>query len=201
MKKEQSPAVLLIDNHDSFTYNIVHLLQTAGVRVSVRPADEIRPAEIYHYPWAGLVLGPGPGHPAILAELLPPLFPPHLSVPILGICLGHQLIVHLWGGKVEPLGRPLFGFQRLIHHTGEGLFANLPNPLPVGLYHALHAAYVPPALEVVAQDEEGHCMAVRHPTYPIWGLQFHPDSILTPHGGLLIRNWVLSLSTLPQEFV
>ncbi|MCS7189687.1 MAG: aminodeoxychorismate/anthranilate synthase component II [Bacteroidia bacterium] len=196
------PRILLIDNHDSFTYNIVALLHLAGSEVGVRTVEDIFPAEIYHYPWAGIVIGPGPGHPAQLAEVLPSLLPPASHIPILGICLGHQYIVYALGGKVEPMKRPLFGVQRYIHHTGEGLFRDVPNPLPVGLYHALHATYIPPALEVVAHDEEGHCMAVRHSEYPIWGLQFHPDSILTPHGLEIIKSWVATFhSVAPHKIV
>jgi anthranilate synthase/aminodeoxychorismate synthase-like glutamine amidotransferase len=188
------PHILLIDNYDSFTYNIANLLEILAVEVTVRAADDIAPAEIYHYPWAGIVIGPGPGHPAHLAEVLPSLVPPDLSLPLLGICLGHQYLVYIFGGKVEPMQRPLFGIQRWIEHRNEGIFAGLPNPMPVGLYHALHASYVPPVLEIMAQDEEGHCMAVRHIHHPIWGLQFHPDSILSPQGRDLLRNWVHSLS-------
>lgn len=196
MSQEGNVRILLLDNYDSFTYNIVALLRLAGAEVTVRPVDDIVPAEIYHYPWSGIVIGPGPGHPTYLAEVLPPLLRPSPIAPLLGICLGHQYLVHIFGGKVEPMKRPLFGVQRLIHHTGEGLFQHLPNPLPVGLYHALHASHVPPPLEVVAQDDEGHCMAITHPEYPIWGLQFHPDSILTPHGRLILEAWVASLTSL-----
>lgn len=194
MREGERLHILLIDNHDSFTHNIVALLRLSGAEVTVRPADDIVPAEIYHYPWAGIVIGPGPGHPAYLAEILPPLLRPAPVAPLLGICLGHQYIVHAFGGRVEPMGRPLFGVQRLIYHTGEGIFQSLPNPLPAGLYHALHATYVPDPLTIVAQDDEGHCMAISHPTYPIWGVQFHPDSILTPAGRLLIESWVHTLA-------
>ncbi|MCX8111629.1 MAG: aminodeoxychorismate/anthranilate synthase component II [Bacteroidia bacterium] len=194
MKESERLHVLLIDNHDSFTYNIVGLLRLTNAEVTVRPADDIAPAEIYHYPWSGILIGPGPGHPAYLADVLPPLMRPAPVAPLLGICLGHQYIIHVFGGKVEPMRRPLFGVQRMIYHTGEALFSGLPNPLLVGLYHALHASHVPEPLRVIAQDEEGHCMAVMHTEYPIYGLQFHPDSILTPAGRLLIEAWVRNLT-------
>ncbi|MCS7297654.1 MAG: aminodeoxychorismate/anthranilate synthase component II [Bacteroidia bacterium] len=201
MRRHEKPHILLIDNYDSFTFNIVALLELAGAEVTLRPADDIMPAEIYHYPWEGIVVGPGPGHPAYLSEVLPSLLRPAPVAPLLGICLGHQYLIHIFGGKVEPMGRPLFGIQRLIHHTGEGLFQGQPDPLPVGLYHALHASYVPEPLRVVAWDDEGHCMAIMHPTYPIWGVQFHPDSILTPGGPLLIESWVRSLTPSPAKNV
>ncbi|MCX7607456.1 MAG: aminodeoxychorismate/anthranilate synthase component II, partial [Bacteroidia bacterium] len=114
----------------------------------------------------------------------------------------HQYIIQALGGRVDPIGRPLFGVQRPIYHRGIGLFERLPNPLSVGLYHALHASEVPPSLEVVAQDQEGHCMAVCHPTYPVWGLQFHPDSILTPNGRQLLQAWIsLIASTYSRQIV
>lgn len=194
MREGERLHILLIDNYDSFTHNIVAQLRLSGAEVTVRPADDIAPAEIYYYPWAGILIGPGPGHPSYLAEVLPPLLRPAPVAPLLGICLGHQYIVHIFGGRVEPMRRPLFGVQRLIHHIGEGIFQNLPDPLPVGLYHALHASYVPEPLLVVAQDEDGHCMAIAHPEYPIWGVQFHPDSILTPAGRLLIESWIHTLA-------
>ncbi|MCS6789571.1 MAG: aminodeoxychorismate/anthranilate synthase component II [Bacteroidia bacterium] len=199
--KEPSLHVLLIDNYDSFTYNIVSLLVQTGIQVSVRQATDLMPGELYHYPWAGVIIGPGPGHPSLLGEILPPLFPPALNLPILGICLGHQYIVHGFGGQVEPMKRPLFGIQRPISHNGEELFEGLPSPLPVGLYHALHASYVPEVLEITAQDQEGHCMAIRHREYPIWGLQFHPDSILSPHGREILARWVGLLTSLSAKNV
>lgn len=191
--------ILLIDSYDSFTYNIVALLRLAGAQVTVRTINDISPGEIYHFPWKGIVIGPGPGHPAQLRDLLPPVLPPNQPAPVLGICLGHQYIVEAFGGQVEPMKRPLFGLQRLIFHTGKGIFQNMPNPFPAGLYHALHASRVPQPLEIWAHDEEGHCMAVGHPTLPIIGLQFHPDSILTPQGFDLMRAWVESLSSVTSE--
>lgn len=201
MRESERLHILLIDNYDSFTYNIVSLLRLAGAEVTVRPADDILPAEIYHYPWSGIVIGPGPGHPAYLAEVLPPLLRPAPVAPLLGICLGHQYLVHIFGGRVEPMRRPLFGIQRYIYHNEEGIFHGLPNPMPVGLYHALHASYVPEPLIVVAQDDEGHCMAIAHQTYPVWGVQFHPDSILTPSGRLLLESWVSSLTSSVKQNV
>lgn len=196
------PHILLIDNYDSFTYNIVALLEVAGAKVTVRPVEKLLPAEIFHYPWSGILIGPGPGHPSLIGDLLPPFLPPILNIPMLGICLGHQYIVYAHGGVIEPMKRPYFGIQKEIYHKDVGLFEGLPNPLPVGLYNALHASHVPAPLEVIAQDAEGHCMAVRHPDYPLWGVQFHPDSILTPHGGMLLRAWLTLVQTYtPQESV
>ena len=186
----RAPAILLIDNHDSFTYNIWAALKLAGAEVLVRSVEALSPAEVYYYPWQGIVIGPGPGHPSRLTALLPLLFPPTLSVPLLGVCLGHQYLALSYGATVAPTGKPRFGVQVPISHTGEDLFQGLPNPLPVGLYHALGVYNLPPTLNVLATDADGLCMAFRHETHPIWGVQFHPDSILTPMGPQLFRRWV-----------
>jgi anthranilate synthase/aminodeoxychorismate synthase-like glutamine amidotransferase len=184
------PSILLIDSHDSFTYNIWAGLKLAGAEVVVRPVETLSPAEVYYYPWQGIVIGPGPGHPSRLQALLPPLLPPNLNIPLLGICLGHQYLALAHGATVNPTGRPRFGVQGFISHAGADLFEGLPNPLPVGLYHALGVYNLPPALKVLAADADGLCMAFRHETHPIWGVQFHPDSILTPMGPQLFRRWV-----------
>ena len=185
-----TPAILLIDNHDSFTYNIWAALKLSGAEVVVRSVEVLSPAEVYYYPWQGIVIGPGPGHPSRLTTILPSLLPPMLNLPLLGICLGHQYLALSYGATVAPTGKPRFGVQAPIFHTGEDLFHGLPNPLPVGLYHALGVYNLPSALRVLATDAEGLCMAFRHETHPIWGLQFHPDSILTPMGPQLFRRWV-----------
>jgi anthranilate synthase/aminodeoxychorismate synthase-like glutamine amidotransferase len=189
------PSILLIDSHDSFTYNIWAGLKLAGAEVVVRSVEALSPAEVYYYPWQGIVIGPGPGHPSRLQALLPPLLPPALNIPILGICLGHQYLALAYGATVHPTGRPRFGVQALISHEGEDLFQQLPNPLPVGLYHALGVYHLPDTLKVLAVDEEGLCMAFRHTEYPIWGVQFHPDSILTPAGPRLFRTWLNLITT------
>ncbi len=189
------PSILLIDHHDSFTYNIWAGLRLAGAEVVVRQAESLSPAEVYYYPWRGIVIGPGPGHPSRLGGLLPPLLPPALRVPILGICLGHQYLGLIYGAVVSPTGKPRFGVQSNISHTGEDLFAGLSNPLPVGLYHALGVYQLPPQLKVLATDEEDLCMAFRHREHPVWGVQFHPDSILTPAGPQIFRNWLTLVAT------
>jgi anthranilate synthase/aminodeoxychorismate synthase-like glutamine amidotransferase len=190
----ESPSILLIDSHDSFTYNIWAALRIAGVQVVVREVETLSPAELYYHSWQGIVIGPGPGHPARLQAILPNLLPPHMMVPLLGICLGHQYIGLVYGAEVKPTGRPRFGRQAPVFHEGTDLFQGLPNPMPVGLYHALGVYAPPPPLKVLATTEEGVCMALRHEHYPIWGVQFHPDSILTPAGPRLIRNWLSLVS-------
>ncbi len=184
------PAILLIDNEDSFTYNIRGLLSLAGAEVQVRPRRQLTEADIVEGAWTGIVIGPGPGHPKRLVQALPPLIPPHCTIPLLGICLGHQYLAYVYGGHVEPSGRPSFGIQTEAHHNGEGPFAGLPNPLKVGLYNALYVSHVPPELETIAVSPESHCLAIRHRQYPLIGLQFHPDSVLTPDGLCIFRNWL-----------
>ncbi len=190
-----APGILLIDNHDSFTYNIWAGLHLAGAKVVVRPVEGLSPAEVYYYPWQGIVIGPGPGHPSRLQALLEPLLPQPPSIPILGICLGHQYLGLIYGATVSPTGRPRFGVQVPITHSGDDLFEGLPNPTPVGLYHALAVYDLPPTFKMLAADEEGLCMAFRHQEYPIWGVQFHPDSILTPSGSQLFHNWLTLITT------
>lgn len=184
------PAILLIDNEDSFTYNIFGLLILAGAEVRVQPRRQLSEANLYEQAWAGVVIGPGPGHPERLSKSLPPLTPPHFNGPVLGICLGHQYLAYVYGGRVEPSGNPSFGIQTEAHHNGEGPFAGLANPLKVGLYNALYVSQVPPDFETIAVSPEGHCLAIRHRQYALIGLQFHPDSILTPEGLRILQNWL-----------
>ncbi len=191
----RGPSILLIDNHDSFTYNIWAGLHLAGAEVVVRPVESLSPAEVHYYPWRGIVIGPGPGHPSRLQALLGPLLPTSPRIPVLGVCLGHQYLGMTYGGTISPTGKPRFGVQVAISHSGDDLFEGLPNPLPVGLYHALAVYNLPPTLRILATDEEGFCMAFRHWEYPIWGVQFHPDSILTPAGSQIFRNWLTLITT------
>lgn len=127
-----APQILLIDNYDSFTYNIVALLRLSGAQVTVRAVNDLSPGEIYHFPWKGIVIGPGPGHPAQLRDLLPPILPPEQPAPVLGICLGHQYIVEAFGGRVEPMKRPLFGWHAIFFIQVRGFSARYPTPSQQG---------------------------------------------------------------------
>jgi anthranilate synthase/aminodeoxychorismate synthase-like glutamine amidotransferase len=182
--------ILLIDNYDSFTYNLAHLFEELGAEVSVIRNDKLDPDEAERLAPSHLVISPGPGRPAgagatsAVVERLAP------RIPTLGVCLGHQAIVEAFGGAVGPAKRLVHGKASAVEHDGRGLFAGLPEPLVAGRYHSLAAARVPDCLEVSATTEDGEVMAVRHRDFPVDGIQFHPESVLTPDGPALARNFL-----------
>ncbi len=174
--------ILLVDNYDSFTYNLAHYLCELGAEVAVRRPDELNPRlEPSH-----LVLSPGPGRPT---EQLVGLVRDS-RVPTLGVCLGHQAVVQAFGGEIGSAQRLLHGKTSVIEHDGRGVFEGLPQQLEVGRYHSLAATTIPDELEVSARAEDGEVMGVRHKTLPIQGVQFHPESVLTPLGKDLLRNFL-----------
>ena len=184
--------ILVIDNYDSFTYNLVSMMGVLEPGLEVARNDAVTVAEVLAMDLDGLVLSPGPGHPrdagvcpALVAALAP-------SVPILGVCLGHQVIVEAFGGRVDRAGRPMHGKTSAMAHDGTGLLAGLPSPFPVGRYHSLSARAdsVPGCLAVQGTAPDGEIMAVRHRDYDCHGVQFHPESILTPGGMDLLHNFV-----------
>ncbi len=174
--------ILLVDNYDSFTYNLAHYLCELGAEVAVRRPDELNARlEPSH-----LVLSPGPGRPT---EQLVGLVRDS-RVPTLGVCLGHQAVVQAFGGEIGSAQRLLHGKTSLVEHDGRGVFEGLPQQLEVGRYHSLAATRVPQELEVSAYAEDREVMGVRHRTLPIEGVQFHPESVLTPLGKDLLRNFL-----------
>jgi anthranilate synthase component II len=182
--------ILLIDNYDSFTYNLAHLFGELGAEVVVRRNDAIDADEAARLAPAQLVVSPGPGLPrdagaseAILQRLAP-------TTPTLGVCLGHQAIVEVFGGSVGPARELVHGKACSVRHDGRGLFSGLPEELEVGRYHSLAATEVPDALEVSARADDGEVMAVRHRELPVDGVQFHPESVLTPLGSEIARNFL-----------
>jgi anthranilate synthase/aminodeoxychorismate synthase-like glutamine amidotransferase len=182
----------MIDNYDSFTYNLVHLLEALGAEVVVRRNDEISIEDASTLAPDRLVVSPGPGRPEDAGrslELIRGLGP---RVPTLGVCLGHQAIVEAFGGEVAQARALLHGKASPLEHDGEGVFAGLPESLEVGRYHSLAATRVPDELEVTARTPDGEVMAVRHRTLPIEGVQFHPESVLTPHGPRMLENFLRS---------
>jgi anthranilate synthase component 2 len=182
--------ILLVDNYDSFTYNLAHLFQELGAEVTVIRNDEVDADAAEALAPSHLVVSPGPGRPAdagASVEILRRLGP---RVPTLGVCLGHQAIVEAFGGEVGQAKRLLHGKASAITHDGRGLFSGLPAPLEGGRYHSLAATHVPDCLEVCATTEDGEVMAVRHREHPIDGIQFHPESVLTPAGPELARNFL-----------
>lgn len=182
--------VLVIDNYDSFTYNIVQYLGELGQAIAVYRNDRITVEEIRKLRPDHIVISPGPGvpadsgvSPAVIRELGP-------EIPLLGICLGHQGIGEAFGGRVVRAGRLMHGKVSPIHHDGLGIFSGLPSPFNATRYHSLIVEAIPDCLEVIALTAEEEVMALRHKTFPITGVQFHPESILTEHGHQLLQNFL-----------
>jgi anthranilate synthase/aminodeoxychorismate synthase-like glutamine amidotransferase len=185
--------VLVLDNYDSFTFNLVQYLGELGAEIQVRRNDTVTVDEVDAMQPARIVISPGPGHPAqagISVDLVRRLAG---RVPILGVCLGHQAIGHAFGGRIVAAPAPKHGKTSLVTHDGRGLFQGLTGPLEVGRYHSLAvtAEGWPDELEVAARaDDDGVIMALRHKTHPLHGVQFHPESVLTGDGRRLLRNFL-----------
>ena len=182
--------LLMLDNYDSFTYNLVHLFQELGAEVAVYRNDAITVEEAEALAPSRLVVSPGPGRPAdagISLELVRRLGP---RVPTFGVCLGHQVIVEAFGGEVGQARALLHGKSSQVEHDGKGVFAGLPATIEAGRYHSLAAVRVPDELDVTARTADGEVMGVRHRELPIEGVQFHPESVLTPLGPQLGRNFL-----------
>jgi len=182
--------LLMIDNYDSFTYNLVHLFEELGAEVAVYRNDAITADEAEALSPTHLVISPGPGRPVdagISVELIRRLGP---RVPTLGVCLGHQAIVEAFGGEVGAARALLHGKASPVEHDGRGVFADLPQGLEAGRYHSLAATTIPDELEITARTPDGEVMGVRHRELPIEGVQFHPESVLTPLGPDLLRNFL-----------
>jgi len=182
--------LLMLDNYDSFTYNLVHLFEQLGAEVRVFRNDAISVDEAEQLAPSHLVVSPGPGRPVdagISVELIRRLGP---RVPTLGVCLGHQAIVEAFGGEVGQARALLHGKASSVEHDGKGVFVGLPQSLDAGRYHSLAATRVPDELEISARTPDGEVMGVRHRELPIEGVQFHPESVLTPLGPDLLRNFL-----------
>lgn len=189
--------ILLIDNYDSFTYNVYQLVANLGYQVEVIRNDRITLAEIAGRNYSAIIISPGPGTPEDAGISLSVVKQFGGSIPILGICLGHQVIGQAFGGNVVRAPEPVHGKTALIEHTGTGSYAALPSPLPAGRYHSLIVAQagLPDCLEVTAVTGDGLIMGLRHREYPVEGWQFHPESILTPDGGRLVANFLQNALT------
>ena len=189
-KAARGVKLLMVDNYDSFTYNLVHLFEELGAEVIVHRNDAITVDEAVSLAPDRLVISPGPGRPAdagVSVELIRRLGP---TVPTLGVCLGHQAIVEAFGGEIGSAKALLHGKSSMIEHDGKGIFAGLPHEIEAGRYHSLAAIRIPDELEITARAGDGEVMGVRHRTYPVEGVQFHPESVLTPLGPELARNFV-----------
>jgi para-aminobenzoate synthetase component 2 len=182
--------ILLIDNYDSFTYNLAHLFGELGADVVVRRNNEISPDGAETLSPSYLVVSPGPGRPeeaGATPEIIRRL---SVRVPTLGVCLGHQAIVQCFGGVVGQARELVHGKATTVSHDGRGLFAGLPADFLAGRYHSLAATSVPNCFEVSATAADGEVMAVRHRDLPVDGVQFHPESVLTPHGRDIAKNFL-----------
>jgi anthranilate synthase/aminodeoxychorismate synthase-like glutamine amidotransferase len=184
--------LLLIDNYDSFTYNLYQYLSELGAQVEVRRNDAVTLDEIEAMQPHHLVISPGPctPHEAGLSCAIIERFGP--SIPLLGVCLGHQAIGQVYGGRVIRAPEPMHGKTSTMYHGGQGVFHSLPAPFEANRYHSLivERATLPTALEITAETADGLIMGLRHLTYPVEGVQFHPESIMTPVGKDLLRNFL-----------
>jgi anthranilate synthase/aminodeoxychorismate synthase-like glutamine amidotransferase len=182
--------ILVVDNYDSFTYNLVHLFGELGCEVIVRRNDELDADEAERLAPSHLVVSPGPGRPEAAGasiEIVRRLAP---RTRTLGVCLGHQAIVQAFGGEVGFARELVHGKATQVVHDGRGIFVGLPASFEAGRYHSLAATEVPDSLEVSATTQDGEVMAVRHREFPIDGVQFHPESVLTPLGPDIAKNFL-----------
>ncbi len=188
--------ILILDNFDSFVYNLADYVGKLGAEALVRRSNKMNIREVEELDPDRIILSPGPGHPSekkytgICEEVVKRF---SRSIPILGVCLGHQIIVHAFGGKIVRSKRIVHGKQSIIEHKGEGIFKKLKNPLKVGRYHSLvvDERSIPSCLEVMARSlDDYEIMAVRHRSLPTAGVQFHPESILTSDGLKLLQNFM-----------
>lgn len=185
--------LLLIDNYDSFTYNLVHYLGALGAQMEIRRNDTLSVADAMAMRPSGIVLSPGPCDPAQAGICLAlTQAAAEASIPLLGVCLGHQTIGEAFGGKVVRADDIVHGKLGQMHHTGKGLFAGLPSPFAATRYHSLivERASLPDCLEVTAELEDGTIMGLQHRSLPIHGVQFHPESIRSENGHALLENFL-----------
>jgi anthranilate synthase/aminodeoxychorismate synthase-like glutamine amidotransferase len=184
--------VLLVDNYDSFTYNLAHLFGALGEEVVVRRNDAVTPDEAAALAPTHLVVSPGPGRPEDAGATVEIIRRLSSTTPTLGVCLGHQAIVTCFGGEVGRARELVHGKATTVTHDGRGLFRELPDGFLAGRYHSLAATRIPDCLEVCAWAADDEVMAVRHRELPLDGVQFHPESVLTPNGRDLAKNFLAS---------
>ena len=189
-----SPRVLILDNYDSFTYNLAQAFSALGSDVDVVRSDKITAADIAAAPPDRLVVSPGPGTPERAGNSMAAIRAMSGRVPILGVCLGHQAIGAVFGSRVVRAPEVVHGKTSRITHDGDGLFAGIPSPFVATRYHslAIDEASLTHELQVIARSDDGLLMAVRHATHPTYGVQFHPESIMTRHGQHLLANFLES---------
>jgi para-aminobenzoate synthetase component 2 len=184
--------ILVIDNYDSFTYNLVQYLGEMGAELDVRRNDTLTLADVAALGPEKILISPGPGTPddaGITLDLIREFGP---RTPIFGVCLGQQAIGQALGGRVVRADRLMHGKTSLVHHHGQGVFQGLPTPLEATRYHSLvvERATLPDSLEITAHSDDGEIMGLRHKSWPLEGVQFHPESVLTEHGKQMVRNFL-----------
>jgi anthranilate synthase component 2 len=191
--------LLVIDNYDSFTYNLVQFLGELGAEPVVRRNDQITVEEIAGGGYRGIVISPGPGEPKGAGISLAAIRELGRQMPILGVCLGHQAIGEAFGGRIVRAGKPIHGKSSRVKHDGRGIFVGVPEEIEVGRYHSLviEPQSCPRVLEVTATTADGIIMGVRHRELPIEGVQFHPESVLTGSGMQILSNFVNSCGATP----
>jgi anthranilate synthase/aminodeoxychorismate synthase-like glutamine amidotransferase len=192
--------ILLLDNYDSFVYNLARYVRELGEMPEVHRHDALTVDDVAQMAPTHIVISPGPCSPAeagISTEVVRRL---GATIPILGVCLGHQCIGAAYGGEIVRAGRPMHGKTSMIHHRGSGLFHGLPSPFRATRYHSLviAPASVPPDLDVLATSEDGEIMAVQHARHPVYGVQFHPESVLTEHGYRLVDHFLHGVPATPR---
>lgn len=194
--------IVLIDNYDSFTYNLYQLISSFNQQVLVVRNDERSIDDFLEMGMKALVISPGPGHPRDAGASIPLIRACAKTTPILGVCLGHQAIVEAFGGKVINAHEIVHGKSSLIQHRATGILQDLPQPFEAGRYHSLMAEIktLPKELSVEATTVDGKIMAVKHKVFPCYGVQFHPESILTPDGPKIIENF-LKLANLLEKSI
>ncbi len=189
----KSPNILVIDNYDSFTYNLVHYLEDLGATVQVYRNDKIQPQECLNYD--AILLSPGPGIPREAGNLMEIIELVKGKIPMLGICLGHQAITESYGGTIVNLPKVYHGIATFMTHEGDSFFDGVDTTFEAGRYHSWNAqkSDFPDVLEVTAVDDNGEIMALKHKELPIYGVQFHPESIMTPQGKTMLKNFLSTL--------
>lgn len=192
MSEQLKAQVLLIDNYDSFTYNLVQAFLVLGAEVDVYRNDQLAVADAQQKDFTHLVISPGPGRPEDAGVSLDMIAAFEDKLPILGVCLGHQSLVQHFGGRIVSAARLMHGKTSMIEHDHKSLFRGLSQPCEVGRYHSLAAERdnVPEVLEITARTAGGEIMGVRHRELPVEGVQFHPESVLTPEGDQLLNNFL-----------
>ena len=187
-----SARVLLIDNYDSFTYNLVQALELLGAEVTVRRNDRVSVDDALAADASHLVISPGPGRPEQAGITMPLLARAIGRLPVLGVCLGHQALAAVLGARIGPAQELIHGRASAVYHDGRTLYEGLPNPFRAGRYHSLAVVReaLPRDLEVSARAEDGEIMGLRHMRHPAEGVQFHPESVLTPGGNRLLHNFL-----------